>query len=101
MKLFKKLFTNNYELQKVQDNISEVLTDFSLIPIVRGIFLDADLGTYDTTIEHKLGRKYLGFLVVGLSSNAVVFNSSTVNSSPERQIILRADSSTTAKLYIF
>lgn len=28
IEIFKKLFTNKYELQKLQDNISEVLTDF-------------------------------------------------------------------------
>lgn len=101
MKLFKKLFTNNYELQKIQDNVAEIFTDISFLPILRGNFVDASLSTSDTIIEHKLGRVATGYLVVDLDANAVIYSSPTANNSPTRQIILRADTSVNVKLYIF
>lgn len=101
MKIFKKLFTNNYELQKIQDNVSEIFADISLQPILKGNFIDAIITTSDTNIEHKLGRAYLGYLVVDKNANAVVYTSTAANNSPTRQIILKASGTVTVKLYIF
>lgn len=54
-------------------------------------FLSADT---DTIVPHPLGRVPLGYLVVGLSANMVVYSGSV--DSNERNVTLRASAAGTA-----
>lgn len=103
MGLLRKVFTGNYELSKVQDNVSEAFSQlFQKNPILNGVFIsDVSLSTSDLEINHGLGRDYQGYLVVELHGNATVYTSPTANPRPQDQIILRASTTVTAKIYVF
>lgn len=103
MKLnLKKIFQNNYELAKVQDNIFESLKQIANHPLLNGVFIDdISLDTNDAIIEHKLARESKGYLVITKDSSANIYTSATQNKQPEKFIILKASSAVNADLYFF
>jgi hypothetical protein len=104
----KKLYTDNPDLNKIQGYIKD---QFSLLnaDFIRGRFLtevsngiETDLvsiPTSDKVFQHKLGRNIVGFIVLDLRTNAVIWRSST--SSPETNLVLRASAAATARIWVF
>ena len=98
---FKKVYTNNYEVQKIQANVEDTFNELTQSEFIRGNFVTAAIGTGDTVINHLLGRNYEGWTIVDLDANAVIYRSNTQNNNLDRQIILKASAPVNAKIYIF
>lgn len=101
--MFKKIKSEDYTLQKVQDNIES-----EFLRINNGIFQDgirkasvALVSGSDNKITHGLGRDYLGFIVINKNANADVWLSSTTNNFKKNQILLSASATVTVDLWIF
>jgi hypothetical protein len=101
IKHYKQIFTANYELQKIQSNVSESMDSITMFSLLTGNFIDVTVKTTDTYIEHGLGRKYNGWLVCDKDASAIIFRSSTSNPRPESQLILKSSAQTVARIYIF
>lgn len=96
---FRKINTMDRDLSLIQDNVSNTFNPITRIPILDGQLLTAiELGTASQRIEHTLGRKPLGYIVVMLNQDATVFGTE----SDSRLITLSASANnTTCNLWIF
>jgi len=99
---FTQLWSSNQEVTRVQSHIQKTFAPLLELPFADGVLrADLSIGTADTEVEHKLGRAYEGWLIVGLKTNAVVYESSTTNSNKKSVIILQASSAATATIFFF
>ncbi len=94
--------SDDYQLSKVQDNVSEALNALPFdYPIIKGNFVQTQINTSDTAVNHKLSKPITGFIVVRRDANALIWESSTQNSRPQDQVILRASASVNVTLFFF
>lgn len=64
---FKRIVTQDQDLTNVQDNVQEVLQPFFTVPIYDGIYFDSiSLNAGSNRLLHKLGRKYVGFILCNI-----------------------------------
>lgn len=54
-----------------------------------------------TTISHKLGRKLVGWIVVGISASAVVHDSQSLNPAQDTSLILVSTAPAMANIWVF
>lgn len=98
---FKKVYSSDFEVNKLQSNAEEVLNALTTSPFVNGIFVTATIGTGDTVIQHKLQRDYQGWVVTDIDASSTIYRSPTVNNNKNRQLILIASATANVTLYIF
>lgn len=67
-------------------------------PIVWGTFVSADLTAAETEVRHGLGRLPNGYIVVGSSAAASVFNTTA---STATSLFLKASGAVSVKLWVF
>jgi len=108
LKKFKKLFIPaDFPMARVfntaQDHVEEVLTPVTNSVIIDGVILeDIDLvsGSF-TSIEHKLGRKPRGYLVIRKSAAQTVYEEVGDYDSRKLFLKLRASGTVTVNLWVF
>lgn len=94
---FRKIYTSNKDLSTIQANIDNTLNSFN-----KG-FLDGDTITIDFSgvsvlnVNHKLGRKINGWVVVDKNAKTDVW----VTASDERSITVNVDNDVALKIFIF
>ena len=99
---FTQIWSKEQEVTRLQSHLKTVLNPLLELPISDGVLIkDLTVNTTDTLIEHKLGRKPEGFLITGLKSNSVIYESATANDEAARLIILIASATATADIYFF
>jgi hypothetical protein len=108
LKKFKKLFIPaDFPMARVfnnaQDHVESVINPVLAAAIIDGIILeDIDLvsGSF-TSIEHKLGRKPRGYLVIRKSAAQTVYEEVGDYDSRKLFLKLRASGSVTVNLWVF
>lgn len=103
IKAYKKIRSDRQDLNQVQDRISDVFDDISSAEIINGVLLKSvSLVTgQENLVQHKLGRKFRGYLVIAKSDNSVIWdNNSTVN-MPSKYVDLRCSANVVVDLWIF
>jgi hypothetical protein len=71
-------------------------------PIIQGqILSDVPLVMGANTINHGLGRKLVGYLVILNGANVTIYESQSTNQRPNLTLILNASGATTVSLYVF
>ena len=108
MKKFKKLiippdFPMSRVFNNAQDHIESVLNPVLNSAIIDGIILeDVDLvsGSF-TSVEHKLGRKPRGYLVIRKSAAETVYENAGDYDNRKLFMKLRASGSVTVNLWVF
>lgn len=81
MKL-RKVYTKDNALNRAQDNISSVLDFIQISPLVGGVgVLAASLNSGANTVGHGLGRKPIGWFVVGIDAPATLYNTDSPDST--------------------
>lgn len=71
-------------------------------PIVQGQILEnVTLVTGDNTVNHRLGRKLQGYVVVLNSAATTFYDKQATNPRPELTLIINASGATTVSLYVF
>ena len=101
--IFKKINTDNYELQKVQDSVASAFQTLGMNYMVNGELLkDITLQSgVDNQVQHKLSRVPNGFFVVDKNATADVWQSTTANKIKDRILLLRSSASVTINLWVF
>lgn len=98
----KKINVSEYNLSKVQENAAQAFDDLPKdYPVLNNHTVSATIGTGDSAVNHGLGRKLVGWIVVGKNANATVWESETANPRPSDQIILKATAEVKVTLYFF
>lgn len=92
----------NKNLMLVETNWSAVLNPVIDNPIVQGhILSNVALTTGTNTINHKLGRKLQGWIVVGRNNASTIYDNQAANPNPQLNLILTASAGVTVNLYVF
>ena len=98
MKALLKIFTSNKELQRLQDNVSNAISELLRVPLLDGLVLTQTFtAPTDTVIEHKLQREPLGWIVIGKNATSDVWEVS----KDQRFITLRTNQNVTVTFWIF
>ena len=99
----KKVFSNDDNTQKLQDNVSEVLKKIEITTLTNGIFIKdvALVAATDISVSHKLNRLPIGFFIVKSNGDVRIWESSTINVLKDKLILFRASGTATATIYIF
>lgn len=91
-----------FHLIQLQENVGLAILDLIKSQFLSGVFVEKTLASgTDNIINHGLGVKVQGWTIVGKNANADIWESSSTNSFPDKQLLLRASATVTAKLYIF
>lgn len=102
MKSFKKVQTQNQDLNSVQSNIEQFVK-----PLVSNALLDSvilkniNLEVGDNQIDHKLGRELLGWVIVKTSAASAIYDKQSTNSNSSKLLILNASVATTVSILVF
>jgi hypothetical protein len=99
----KKVFSKDFNTQKLQDNVSEALKKIEIATITNGIFVKdvALVAATDISVSHKLNRLPIGFFIVKSNGDVRIWESSTNNLLRDKLILFRASGTATATIYIF
>ena len=99
LKQFKKTTSDDKTVTQVQENIEQAITPIISKQIIDGILLrDIVLTTGSTdSVNHKLGRKAIGYLVTKQNANSSIWNG-TLNSTI---IELNCSANVTVDLWVF
>jgi hypothetical protein len=103
MRIFKKIFTDDPLQQRLQDAVALSFNQFEKLPqldsvIVENVTLSSAV---DNNVSHTLNRPIQGWQLIRQDSNAVVWESSTVNTAPSSIIILRASANCKVSILFF
>ena len=87
----------------MQSNVDSALRRLvQLVPILDGrLVSDVTLTTSTTRVEHGLGRRPSGWIVVGKSADARVWDLQSSNNLQDRYLDLRASATVVTSLWIF
>lgn len=98
MKAFRKINTNNWELDQVQTNVEQVLTPIATIPQNDGAAIrQVKLLTGINRIAQPLTRKPLGWYVTDKDTTADIYRSAW----DSRTVTLVTDNDVTVDIWIF
>lgn len=103
IRVFQKLPTTDQVLDRVQSNIDGAFRRLAqMVPIVDGrLVTDVALTTSTSRIEHGLARRPQGWIVVGRSADARVWDMQNSNNLQDRYLDLRASGAVTVSIWVF
>lgn len=106
IKRFIKIRTQDEDLNKMQERVEAAFQPIFNSEIVNGVFLEEiNLVTgSDNIIEHKLGRKVRGYIVVSKSANSNVYdkiNDASDTTNKNFYLNLQCSANVTVNLWIF
>lgn len=97
-----KFHDNNRTFQMLQNTWAAQLNPVLANPLTNGIILNnVELINGTTVVNHRLGRKLQGWLVIGLDAAATIFDNQASNQMPELTLSLTSDAACTCTLYVF
>ncbi len=99
-KAFKKTYTENQDLNNMQENVEEVVAPWLKNPLLDGQILSSvSLAVGSNSISHKLGRKLQGWIVVDINAVSDIYKETS--STPTLTLVLNSSAICTVSLYVF
>ena len=87
---------------QVQDNLVRTLNPLFDTPILGGIVLtNISLASGANTINHKLGKKLSGWLIVRQRASASIYDTQDTNQTPELTLKLNSSAAVVVDIYCF
>jgi hypothetical protein len=94
--------TKNLPLPLMSSQWSTQISDLLQNPLVQGSVLpNVALINGTTTVNHKLGKKLTGWILVGINGTAEIYDLQTTNPRPELTLILVSNAAVNVNLYVF
>jgi hypothetical protein len=94
--------TDVQEFSLMQNSWAAAIEPLLSSPIVNGRLInDVDLIAGDTIINHRLGRKLVGWIVVGSNAAASIFDKQSLNQMPQLTLVLNSSAPVKVNLYVF
>lgn len=95
---FKKLGQKDFATSKMQDNSEQFNNQFFKNPLLDGrLIKDVEVTTSTVSIEHKLGRVPIGYLITKQNADARVWYTSIT----ELFLVLDSSATVTIDLWVF
>ncbi len=92
----------NKNFQLMQSDWASKINPVLVNPIVNGIILKSvSLIIGSNTINHKLGRKLQGWLLVRQRAAASIFDLQDANAMPDLTLVLSSSAAVVVDLYVF
>jgi len=81
---------------------ASILNPIVANPIVNSLILkDVVLAAGDNTINHRLGRKLQGYLIVGINAAATIYDKQASNQMPQLTLVLNSSAGCTCNILVF
>lgn len=94
--------TSDLTLTLLQSNWATLLNPLLDLPITQGQILEkVQLAVGANTINHKLGRKLIGWWIVRQRSAATVYDLQDTNPTPAVNLKLQSSASVLVDIYVF
>lgn len=80
--------------QQLDPVISNEIVNGQLLqnqPLINGV----------TVVNHKLGRKLVGWFIVGINGAASVYDSQATNQTPQLTLVLNSNAAVSVNLWVF
>jgi hypothetical protein len=92
----------NLPLEQLQSRWKSEIDPVLANLLVQGrILQNVPLVTGDNTINHGLGRKLIGWVLVDKSATADIYSKQSTNPSPQLSLILSSPAPATVSLWVF
>ncbi len=108
---FKKQISSDFNIEKTNTSIKEVLSQLKNNIMLNGRIVNetsngvtTDLISLSATakaIDHKLGRKIAGYLILSQDANAVIWQVSNSSEDLTKTLTLQASGNVSAKIWVF
>ena len=99
---FSKQVTKDEDLNKVQDNLVRTLNPvFNTQTLGGNLLQSVPLVVGSNSIDHKLGRNLIGWMLTRQRSSASIYDIQDSNTLPASTLILVSDAVVTIDLYVF
>lgn len=90
------------ELSLLQTKWKSILDPVLANPITQGgILMSVPLASGVNTINHLLGRKLVGWTIIGINGAAVIYDIQASNQKPELTLVLQSNASVLVNLEVF
>lgn len=99
---YKVQITDLGAVERALDAVEKSLGSVAAVPVLNGNVVEV---TFDASgsqrLEHKLGRKLIGWQVIGKNAAADIWDSQATELKPELFLTLNASGAVTVKLWVF
>lgn len=96
------MLTQGLNLQQMQNTWASQLNPLLATPIIDGNLLEGiDISSGSNVVNHKLGRKLRGWIIVRIDGVAVIYDTQATNQTPELTLTLTSDAAVTVSLWVF
>jgi hypothetical protein len=96
------LNTDDRILNQLQDNFAQKLNNILALPFLQGNFLDdVVLASGDNTINHKLGRDLVGWVITLQNASATIYDKQDSNTDIANTLVLNSSAIATVTIYVF
>lgn len=86
----------------MQTKWASILNPLLANPLIQGQLLqDVPLINGTVEVSHGLGRKLVGWIIVGINASATVYDNQASNRIPDLTLSLTSNAVATAQLYVF
>lgn len=91
------------ELDRLMDNLEVILEDVLTRAVISGRLVEDVVVTTGqaNTVNHRLGRKLRGWVVVRKSADANVWDEQATNELQSKELVLQSDATVTVSLWVF
>lgn len=102
LKEFKYIQTGSTELNKVQDNVRNYLSQLNKLllsgNIISGVSLDA---ASTVEVPHKLGRAFEGWIILDQDGSAIIWRDASASSDNTKFLPLKTSADVVVNLWVF
>lgn len=88
-------------LDQMQVNWAQALNPIIANPLLQGQMISATLATGANVINHKLGRKLVGWFLVGINAPATIYDTQATNQSQALTLQLTSSAAAQVNLWVF
>lgn len=81
---------------------ASIIEPFLNAPIAQGVLLeDVELINGVTVVNHRLGRKLRGWIIVGIDGVAAIYDNQATNQMPQLTLSLTSNAAVTCNIWVF
>jgi hypothetical protein len=101
-KFFRKVLGGDVASTRMQSNVGQAVDTMLKSPLVEGRLIEnVALTTAAINVEHKLGRKLQGYMVVQQNAGFIVFDAIVATTDTALYLPLKATGVCTVSLWVF
>jgi len=100
---FKKLETADTMISRIQDNVEQAIKQLPTTEIIQGrLLINVSLVSGSINfVDHKLGRKLIGWKITRIRANSIIWDSQDTNVSPDKLLSLNCNNNVTVDIWVF